>query len=169
MSLQKKSSFLCFYIVFLLSPFPLYNKALLAPPQFTNRGPLSARQRRMMGKWVFCHQRAPPPLLYVASVFSQMRFPFERKMPTRVRSVGAARYPNRWHPEDQACQCVTMETGRMTGISRGRLPSCLLFPHLPPSPVFTTCCAPTCCGSAGQKGLNYAVFQELVLPFFWHM
>lgn len=143
--------FLRFDVVFPLSLFHLPNKALLAPPPFTSSGPLSGRPRRMMGRWVFFQQLVLPPLLYVAPVFSQMIFQFERKMPARVRSVGAASYLNRWHPEARACQCVAMETGRMTGISRSRLLSCLLFPLLPPSSVLTTCRAPTWCGSAALR------------------
>lgn len=147
----KVNFFSSFWRCLALSLLHLPNKALLAPPPFTSSGPLSARPRRTMGKWVFFQQPALPPLLCVAPVFSQMIFQFERKMPARVRSVGAASYLNRWHPEARACQCVAMETGRMTGISRSRLLSCLLFPLLPPSPVLTTCRAPTCCGSAALR------------------
>lgn len=111
----------------------LHDKVHLPPPLSMSSGPLSGRQRRMMGKWVFFQHWALPSLLYVAPVFSQMIFQFERKMPTRVGSVGAARYLNRWHPEDRACERVTMETGRMTDTSRIRLLSCLLFPLPPPS------------------------------------
>lgn len=97
-----------------------------------------------------------PSLLHVAPAFSQMMFQFERKMPTRVGSVGAARYLNRWHPEDRACERVTMETGRMTDTSRIRLLSCLLFP--PPTPT------PSPHNLPGTHMLRFRSAERRVLP-----
>lgn len=163
----KSNVFCAFCLLFLslVSPFHLHNKALQAAPRFMNSGRLSGRQRRMMGKWVFWWFTLRLPL-DVTPVSSQTMLWFERKMPRGSLGGGfngccevsaGVVVLHLTTPWGWACECVTMEIGRVTDTSRSRLPSCLLFP-LPPRPHTTLRHrAPTCCHSATLEPASSAV------------
>lgn len=137
-----KSNVFCSFCLLFLSLvflFHLHIKALQAAPRFMNSGRLSGRQRRMMGKWVFWWFTLRLPL-DVTPLSSQTMLWFERKMPRGSLGGGfngccevsaGVVVLHLTTPWGWACECVTMEIGRVTDTSRSRLPSCLLFP-LPP-------------------------------------